>query len=186
RELCSRISHIPYNYFSDTDKKDKRMDRYTLDFHDIDKIRDIVQNEWGFEITYEQREQLEEFHGTHFDTPRDMLRCVGTKLLRNCVRDDIWLLLAHNKIRSVGTRVVITDCRFNNERDYFKKLGAVLALVKRGDTPMKEHEFDLGREEDYDVVFNNDSTINALQSSVEMWFTLKKEQLTNYKVWSDV
>lgn len=186
RELCARVFHIDFVEFSDTDKKDKRMQRVYLDFKDIDKIRDIVENEWGFPITYEQRERMEAFHGEEFDTPRDILRCIGTKLLRNCVRDDIWLVLANNKIREIGTRVVITDCRFGNERDYFKKLGAILALVRRGDTPMKEHEFDLGKEEDYDVVFKNEDTVATLQSNVEMWFTIRREDLLNYRVWKDV
>ena len=59
RELCSKVFHLPYEQFSDNDKKDKELDqRVVLDFHHIDKIRDIVENEWGFTIDLEAREEM--------------------------------------------------------------------------------------------------------------------------------
>jgi hypothetical protein len=183
RELCSKVFRMDYNLFLDHDKKDKEIDTVTLDYHHIDKIRDIVQNEWGYTIDYETRENMEEYYDEEFETPRDILRCIGTKLLRNCISRDIWIELAMSKIQKIGPKVVITDCRFQNERDAFAKCGALLVLIKRNDDGSKEnHEHDLGEEYDYDVVFTNDSTISEFQSNIDMWYTLRKDELGLYKV----
>lgn len=184
RNLCARVFFLDPSVFTDDDKKDARMNRITLDFHDIDAIRLIVENEWGYTISEEMRGELEEFHGTDFDTPRDILRCVGTHMLRRCVSDNIWVELAAQKIKETGGRIVITDCRFQTERDFLRKIGAVLCLVKRNDNgETSEHEFDLGSDDEYDVVFTNDDTLYAYQSSVDMWFNTKQAEFQHYRVW---
>jgi hypothetical protein len=183
RELCSKVFRMDYNMFLDHDKKDSSIDRIMLDYHHIDKIRDIVQNEWGYEITYDMRENMEEYYDEEFETPRDILRCIGTKLLRNCISRDIWIELAMSKIQKIGPRVVITDCRFPNEREAFAKCGALLILIKRNDDGSSEgHEHDLGEEFDYDVVFTNDGELSEFQSNVDMWYTMRKDELSLYKV----
>ena len=87
------------------------------------------------------------------------------------------------KIQQYRNRVVITDCRFQNERDAFSKCGALLVLIKRNDDGSPEnHEHDLGQESDYDVVFNNDGTLTQFQSNINMWFTLRQDELSFYTV----
>lgn len=182
KELCCRVFKLDPNIF-DNDHKDAPMTRIYLDFHDIDKIRKIVEEEWHYTISEENRDKMEELHGAEFDTPRDILRCVGTAILRQCVSDQIWLELALFKIKELGAKIVITDCRFENERDFFGKLGAVLCLIKRNDNgDSKEHEFNLGKDSDYDVVFTNDGTLAAYQSSIDMWYTIKRDELQYYRV----
>lgn len=184
RNLCARVFYLDPSMFIDDDKKDASMKRITLDFHDIDAIRSIVENEWGYEVSEEAREEMEQYHGVDFDTPRDILRFVGTKLLRNCVSDNIWIELAAAKIKETGGKVVITDCRFENEREFFRKIGAVLCLIKRNDNgEMAEHEFNLGEENEYDVVFNNDGSLYSYQSSIDLWYNTKKNEFDYYKVW---
>lgn len=184
RELCAKIFYMDPKDFIDRDKKDARMKRICVDFHDIDKIRKIVEDEWHFEITPEAREAMEEYHGFELDSPRDVLRFVGTKLLREHVSDSIWIELAVTKMKTLGGKIVITDCRFENEREFFRQIGAVSVLIRRDDNgnPV-EHEFNLGLEDEYDVIFDNDSTLASFQSSVDMWFNIKKNEFQYYKVW---
>jgi hypothetical protein len=182
RELCSKVFKMDYNMFLDHDKKDKEINTIILDYHHIDKIREIVQNEWGYTVSYDMRENMEEYYDEEFETPRDILRCIGTKLLRNCVSRDIWIELAINKIRTIGPKIVITDCRFENEREAFERCGAVMVLVKRIDDQEERHEHDLGEEEEYDVVFTNNGSLSEFQSTVDMWYTLRKNDLNLYKV----
>lgn len=183
RDLCSRVFRMDRNMFLDHDKKDKEIDMVMLDYHHIDQIREIVQNEWGYPISYDMRENMEEYYDEEFETPRDILRCIGTKLLRNCIDRNIWIQLAMSKIQSTGPKVVITDCRFENEREAFAKCGALLILIKRNDDGCSEnHEHDLGDEYDYDVVFTNDGTLTEFQSNIDMWYTLRKDELNFYKV----
>lgn len=184
RNLCARVFYLDPDIFVNDNKKDAPMRRITLDFHDIDAIRNIVENEWGYEISQEAREEMEEYHGTDFDTPRDILRFVGTKLLRNCVSDDIWVELMATKIKEIGGKIIITDCRFENEREFFRKMGAILCLVKRNDNgETAEHEFNLGSDDEYDVIFNNDTTLHAYKSDIDLWYNTKKNEFDYYKVW---
>lgn len=181
RYLCSKAFKMDYELFSEPHLKDKEIDRVTMDFHNIDTIRSIVQNEWGYDISYDQREQLEEFHGDEFNTPREILRCVGTRMLRNIISDNIWIELAIAGIREAGGKVIITDCRFENERETFRRFGALLVLIKREDKH-DNHEHDLGSEDEYDVIFDNTGTLTEFQSNVNMWYTLRKDELEFYKV----
>lgn len=181
KNLCARVFYIDPKMFED-EKKDQTMDRVYLDFHDIDNIRTIVETEWGYSISYEQRESMEELHGTEFNTPRDILRCVGM-MLRNNVDQEIWINRAFEKIKAHDGNIVITDCRFVNERELLHRLGAVLCLVKRGNNTMNEHEFDLGEEDEYDIIFTNDETLHAYQSSVDMWFNTKQNEFRYHRVW---
>lgn len=179
RELCSSVFKIPYETFLDPDKKDSELDyRITLDFHHIDKIRTYIEDKWGFTIPYEAREEMEEYHGKEFKTPREILQLVGTEIIRNNLRDDIWIVLAFNKIKEIGQKVVITDVRFDNERKAFKKAGAILCLVKRPGLEKGSHiSENMGDEDDYDVVFDNSETKNVLQSNVDMWYTIRREEI---------
>jgi len=182
RELCSKVFRLDYNLFLDHDKKDKEIHKIILDYHHIDKIRDFIQNEWDIEIDYQTRELLEEWYGEEFETPRDILRCIGTKLIRNCIDSDIWIDLAFEKIKKTGGNVVITDCRFQNERDAFSNGGALLVLIKRDEDKYENHEHDLGEEYEYDVVFDNATSLSEFQSNVNMWYTLRKDELNFYTV----
>lgn len=181
KNLCARVFYMDPSQFED-EAKDTRITRVHLDFHDIDNIRTIVESEWGYEIPYENREAMEELHGTEYDTPRDILRSIGM-MLRNHVDKDIWTNRVLNKIREHKGNIVITDCRFENEREMLHKIGAVLCLVKRGEQTMQEHEFSLGEESEYDVIFTNNGTLYEYQSSVDMWYNTKKNEFDYYRVW---
>ena len=183
RNLCARVFYLDPSMFIDDDKKDAQMKRIHMDFHDIDAIRTIVENEWGYEISEEARNAMEELHGTELDTPRDCLRCVGN-MLRNYVDENIWINLTLAKIKEVKGRIVITDARFENEREVFHRIGAILCLVKRNDNGSnKEHEFNLGSEDEYDIVFTNDGTLHEYKSSIDVWYNTKKNEFELYKVW---
>lgn len=183
RNLCARVFYVDPAIFIDRDKKDSDMQRITLDFHDIDAIRQIVETEWGYTIDEEARNALEEYHGTEFNTPRDILRFVGNKL-RDHVAPNIWIEMAAERIRTAKGKIVVTDCRFENEREFFRQLGAILIRIKRNDNgESAEHEFNLGDDDEYDVIFNNDTTLHAYKSSVEMWYNTRQAEFANYKVW---
>src|SRR5688500_16255634 len=180
RELCSKVFGIEFNTFLDPDKKDKELpERIVLDFHHIDKLREIIEEEWGFEITMEAREAMEEHHGTIFRTPRDVLVTVGTELIRDHVRPDIWIILAFSAITKHGGSVVITDVRFQNERDAFSKAGAVLCLVKRPGFDEGGRTEEMGSDDQYEVIFHNAAEKHVFQGEVNMWFTMRKSDIMN-------
>lgn len=134
----------------------------------------------GFEFDYEKTftEIRNNFEGRNLTSIRDILQTVGTDICRKYIKDEIWLKYIHDGVKNNNSNIVITDARFKNERDFFKNLGATLILVKRpGYESKSDHisENQLGEDSDYDVVITNDKTIYALQSSVNMWYSLVKK-----------
>lgn len=184
RELCSSVFRMDYELFSDTDKKDKDLGyRLSIDYSHIDKIIAYVEDKWKFLVDGVAKTGLEDLFNELISTPRDALKTVGMAL-RRYIRDDIWVVLAFEKICKIGTKVVVTDCRFENERDAFQNAGAVICLIKRDndlDNPDGHiSENDLGKESDYDVVFNNNNSLNQFESEVSEWYSYRRTDLEYY------
>jgi len=103
-------------------------------------------------------------------TPRRIMQIVGTDLFRNGFRDDVWLRNMERRIRSSGAeKIVITDCRFENEAELVRRLGGVLFLIERkGDTTddvdaHASERLDVGP---VDAILRNDSTPEGLRAGL--------------------
>jgi len=84
----------------------------------------------------EAREHIDPFWSEKLGrdwSPRIALQQMGTEVMRNHLHNDIWILTLENKIRKLD-KVVITDCRFQNEIDFVKKHGEVW-VIDRGPKP---------------------------------------------------
>lgn len=177
RDLSARAFEIPLDTFINDNTKEKLFDTpvYLKPDH-LAVIEQIVEKEWGFEITPEAHNKLLEHLETPFKHPRNLLQYVGTDILRQCIDDDIFLKLASNRVDNVVGDVVISDCRFKNEREFFKSKGATLVLVKRASLKQSTDghisENDLGEDKDYDVIIHNDSDISQLNLNVSMWINM--------------
>jgi hypothetical protein len=178
RDLCCKVFDIPMEWFLDRDKKDSSMpSTIELDYKQLDNIADYVENNWGFVVTNEMREQMDLSYGVELETPRDILKFVGTELLRKHLRDDLWIVLALSRIKDIGQKVVVADVRFDNERDVFRRAGGTLVLIKRPDVEVEDNHIseDTGDEEQYDTIFNNIASLNMFEADVDLWYTLKRE-----------
>jgi len=181
KEMCSEVFKIPMINFHDRVLKEKLFDEpIVIDYLDIDEIRKWLTSK-GIDITYEMREAMEEIgHNHKIYSIRGLLVFVGTDLIRHNVNPDVWLNLALDKIKDTEKHVVVTDARFENERRALKQIGGVICLVKRPglmDESTHETENSLGDEDSYDVIFDNVGTLNAFQSNVTMWLTLRRDSL---------
>lgn len=108
-----------------------------------------------------------------FHTAREILQFVGTDICRRICPDYHVDVLAM-KIEKMPGNWVITDARFPNERAMLKKaFGATLIRLKRpGFEPIggiHESELSFGKDEEYDVVFNNSGTIEDLQNEARRY-----------------
>jgi len=193
KDMLTSVFKIERKYFDDHELKDKQFDRITVDFSDIDKIRMWLE-ERGVEIDYVMRTNMENVgHGRTLDTPREMMQFIGTDVCRDNISNDLWIDLTIKNMLSSGKRlIVVTDARYANERRALKKLGGILLLIKRSTTDGKDTdkewqyddhktENDLGFEDDYDVVIENNSSVGQLQADIGMWWTLKKGIITRNK-----
>jgi len=81
--------------------------------------------------TQEGKASFNEFWGM---TNREVLQRVGTDAMRNGFCRDVWVRIAELGIRKAlgaGRRVVVTDCRFDNEAALVRRMGGVVLRVER-------------------------------------------------------
>lgn len=86
----------------------------------------------------EIREQKDDYWSEKFGrdiTPRNMLQQFGTELCRCHLHKNIWVDSLERKISNSDKNIIITDCRFKNEIDMLKELGATFIRVTRDSLP---------------------------------------------------
>jgi hypothetical protein len=123
----------------------------------------------------EWREKIDEWWsqrlGIPLLTPRWVLQSWGTDILRDKFHPDIWLASLERKIMSLSdkTSIVITDCRFPNEITLLKKMGAKMVQVNRPSVikSVSIHSSEISWfGTDFDVIINNNSTLDNLREEV--------------------
>lgn len=116
--------------------------------------REAVLPEWGF-------------------STRWFLQILGTECLRDQVRYDFWLMRAARTMQALvaagETRFVITDCRFENEAQFIRGHGGLIARIDRPGLDGSEHVSD--RPVPYDVLIRNDSDIDNLYEQLDVYAT---------------
>jgi hypothetical protein len=124
---------------------------------------------------------------------RRLLQKLGTEVGRNMLGEEVWTDIAEEKIRearAAGSPVVITGIRYQNEIDLVRELGGWTVWIERTAWPVKEShpltdaiDAALQDEEpsstdthssetsltadDFDIVIENDSTLEALAEKAE-------------------
>lgn len=68
-------------------------------------------------------------------TPRMLLQKIGTDILRDYFDKNIWINSLEHKLINTDKNVIITDCRFKNEIDVLKELGAIFIRIERDPLP---------------------------------------------------
>lgn len=110
---------------------------------------------------------------TKFSSHRNLLQYMGTDIARKCIYDDIWLI-AFKQVIKDKPKVVCADARFANERSLIKDLDGVNILVKKDvgvfSKDSHESENDLGTEEEYDTIFDNNGSMSELTCSFSLWY----------------
>lgn len=81
--------------------------------------------------TQEGKMKFNEFWGM---TNREILQKVGTDCFRNMFHKDTWVKIAELKIKKLlqqGKRIIVSDCRFDNEAELIEKFGGIVMQVQR-------------------------------------------------------
>lgn len=136
----------------------------------------------AFDLDEEQlygnsKEIIDERYGVK---PREIMQFVGTDLFRNNLKQLIpnaELIWIQNIIRIIeknpNKKYVITDARFQNDIDVFKKYGAICIKVSRKDMlNMDNHESEKNIKDikGIDYYLQNDSTIKDLYLKIDDLF----------------
>ena len=135
--------------------------------HIVKIIRWITTNN-EMVVTTEMRNELMGMEGTTFDSPRRLLQWLGTEMGRDVIDEQFNILVAFNKIQSNSWKnVLISDCRFANEREYVKGKGGKIILIKRSSEKVATthlSENDMGSDDEYDYIIQNDGTLQQLKN----------------------
>ena len=81
--------------------------------------------------TQEGKMKFNDFWGM---TNREILQKVGTDAFRNGFHPDTWVKIAElhiQKLLNEGKKIIVTDCRFDNEAALIEKLGGIVMKVER-------------------------------------------------------
>jgi hypothetical protein len=119
-------------------------------------------------------------------TPRHALQTLGTQWGRDMMHENIWVGITEARIKAElakGNRVVIDDCRFDNEAEMLSRLGAIIVRVKRDALEPKrsttdkllfalgikrEHASEAGISDRFvDITIKNNGTLEDLTARVE-------------------
>ena len=173
RDLVTFTFDIAPNIFIDRDKKEtKFMHPIRLDEEHIGHILNHIENTWQIPVSKASKDKMLMLVGTEMTTPRKLLQTIGTDVVRDCIDDDFWIKALESKIGNLAD-VVITDARFSGEREFAREKGATMCLVKRPEIQnVDSHraENDLGDETEYQIIFNNDDTLQRFQIEVNGFF----------------
>lgn len=181
KEITAKAFNLDLSYFHDVKKKDAPLPEVIVfDEHYAANLA-FEFNALGYSSVTPQ--VFSEYYGIEFNTPREILLKVGTEMGRECVSSTVWIDLAIKKVKDTEGHVLITDARFQNERDQLKAIGAVKVFVDRPEVTAKfdrtkAHKSELEQLEDkYDVEISNNSTIASLYHDVQTWIGARLKSL---------
>lgn len=102
-------------------------------------------------------------------SPREMMQTLGTEWGRDCVSDDIWLVMANIKLMKHGIGMIIPDVRFENEATWIRERnGTVLHVTRKSIEAVAPHSSEGGIKAIPGEIFvTNDGTLQDLQVQVQ-------------------
>jgi hypothetical protein len=177
KRMAQVVFGLSYEQCYDRDAKVKEFDKpIILEPSHAEDIINYVMYENNWELNKEQIVKLHNITGSHamFKSPREALQFLGTEILRDCIHPDYHAEVVKKIIDKNGWEdVVITDCRFPNERVAVERWKGVSVLIER---PINEEEGgginnhasenSLGTKDDYTYTIQNDYTIDAFKGKV--------------------
>lgn len=105
---------------------------------------------------------------------RVLMQRMGTEVGREMFSQDFWVDAAMKRAVD-GARIIFADCRYPNEADAIKKLGGkMVRVIRDGVGPANSHPSETALDDyDFDVVIDNNGTLDVLFDSLEEKLGLK-------------
>lgn len=165
KKILSLTYSIPIRYFHERKLKDIPFD--VPIFHNEFHHR-VLSN---FYENYAIPTKFPDFKEYKLCSPRDMMQIVGTEIFRH-EDNNFWGKVLDKQMEDAD-RVVISDGRFKNEREWLKSKNAQLIRIKRSVDENSKHisENDFGNDSEYDIIIHNTGTLVAFTGDFKLWFT---------------
>jgi hypothetical protein len=119
-------------------------------------------------------------------TPRWAMQTLGTEWGRNCICPDLWTTLWTERAAEcmdLGGRVVVDDCRFENEARSVRRLGGlVVRIAGRAGTASKHISEAMLFEADVDI--DNCGELDVLHAQLNLAITVDKQAYDIDNIWN--
>ena len=101
-------------------------------------------------------------------TAREVLQVVGTDIFRNMIYGNVWAQAPFNQDWTGYDVVIITDCRFPNEKQVTEENRGIIIRLVRDTGLVDNHTSETALDGvDFKVVYYNNGTIEQLKSFLE-------------------
>jgi hypothetical protein len=110
-------------------------------------------------------------------TPRWAMQTLGTEWGRKCIHHDIWVALWQRTALDIidhGGRVVVDDCRFDNEARIIHSMGGRLCKIVRHGAGTKSVHVSEQADLAYDALVHNDGPLQELYGKIDFCFDLNR------------
>lgn len=114
------------------------------------------------------KETVDERYGV---SPRVALQTLGTEWGRGCISESLWVDIAKVKMQT-ASKIVISDCRFDNEAEIIRSLGGTIVEIVRDDAQeVNSHASESGISKDLvNFTIENNGTIEQFLTDIEYIF----------------
>ena len=104
---------------------------------------------------------------TSFPEIRELMQRMGGEVGRDFLGENTWIDLTL-KNAPVGSKIVVTDCRWPNEAEVIKNMGGLMWRVERvGNGPANSHPGEVALDNfPFDLILHNDGTLSDLELKV--------------------
>jgi len=163
KRILSITYSIPIRYFNDRKLKD---DSFPIPIFHNEMHHKALEN---FFCDHSNNPFVE-FSEYKFSSPREMMQLVGTEIFR--AADPLyWCKVIEAQIRD-EERVVISDGRFEDERNWINLYNSQLILIKRNSKNGTKHksENDFGNDDEYDTIIHNDGSLIGFVNNFDLWY----------------
>lgn len=103
-------------------------------------------------------------------TPRRLMQTLGTEWGRFCVHGELWVELWRSRVKTADRDyVIVDDVRFHNEAMAVRSLGGQLWCIKSSRVITSTEHISEGQlgDQPFDVILQNDGTIEQLHAAVD-------------------
>lgn len=179
KEIASLLTGFPVEFFEDQSLKDIKMNGWEMTSREFmqklgtEAIRNnLHEDAWVNALMSEYAMDIS-FKAKCVDCRHSWGREVDNMYRFSTCPKCASISLTHD----VGTKWVITDCRFSNEANAIKRVGGVLVRINRpNNRPTNNHPSEVSLDDyEFDYILNNNTDIEGLERKVS--YMLRKLEL---------
>ena len=165
KRVVATLLGLPLAAMEMREIKDKPLEKpIRLQEEDADRIMEAIPHPiLGHSMADKVREACD---GKEFNTVRELLQFIGTDIGRDIINKDIWTNITKDAVNNLkkDNNVVITDVRFENEKDVIKDMGGYVIEIQR-----KTELSDVAKHKSEDIDFESDLVIENNGSMQKMY-----------------